>query len=402
MEIAVIGAGAAGCFCAIELKRRHPDASITIYEKGKHPMAKLAITGGGRCNITNSFRDAVSLTKIYPRGERLIKRALKVFGNREAMQWFENEGVSLTVQDDGCVFPKSQDAMQVVRTLEKLMKDLHISTRCNHRLNRVSALEQGGYSLEFGNEAEICADKVIVATGSPDKKLCGIFSAMGIATLEPVPSLFTFSLPGDPITGLMGTVVENAATAICSTSFRATGPLLITDWGMSGPAILKLSSYAARYLAETGYNARLSINWAGNKSGEAVLKEIIRLEALSPKKLVASTGPEYIPSRLWQHLVCASGARRDIRWAEIGTKGKNRLVEQIINDEHRINGKSRHRDEFVTCGGISLSEVSMNTLESKRYPGLYFIGEMLDVDAITGGFNLQAAWSTAHIAASSL
>lgn len=402
MEIAIIGAGAAGCFCAIELKRRHPDASITIYEKGKRPMAKLAITGGGRCNITNSFRDVISLTKIYPRGERLIKRALKVFGNREAMQWFENEGVPLIVQDDGCVFPKSQDAMQVVRTLEKLIKDLHISIRCNHRLNGVSALEQGGYRLEFGNEAEICADKVIVATGSPDRKLCGMFSAMGIATLEPVPSLFTFSLPDDPITRLMGTVVENAATAICSTSFRATGPLLITDWGMSGPAILKLSSYAARYLSETGYNARLSINWAGNRSGAAVLKEIIRLENSSSKKLVASTGPEYIPSRLWQHLVCTSGARRDIRWAEIGTKGKNRLVEQIINDEHRINGKSRHRDEFVTCGGISLSEVSMNTLESKRYPGLYFIGEMLDVDAITGGFNLQAAWSTAHIAASFL
>lgn len=229
-----------------------------------------------------------------------------------------------------------------------------------------------------------------------------MLDGLDLEIVPPVPSLFTFNLPGSPVRELMGTVVENASASLVGTKFKASGPLLITHWGMSGPAILKLSSYAARYLAENEYSATLSVNWFGDAGEQDVRDRITALSKDSPQKQILNTHPSELPSRLWNYLISKCGIREDARWAELGSKGMNRLVNTLINDEYQIRGKSRFKEEFVTCGGVALSNINLNTLESKNHPGLYFAGEVLDVDAITGGFNLQSAWSMGYTVARSI
>lgn len=391
MRIAVIGAGAAGCFSAIELGRRLPDASISVYEAGKVPLAKVAITGGGRCNLTNSFAGIDNLAKAYPRGERLMKRALSAFSHEDVWKWFEKEGVRLVLQDDNCVFPKSQDAMQIVRTLTGLLRRLDVPIFTGKKV--VSLLP--GFRIGFADGTQAEADMVIVTTGGA--KAFPFLEALGLEIVPPVPSLFTFNIDS-PIKELMGTVVEKASASIPGTAFKAAGPLLVTDWGMSGPAILKLSSYAARYLSENGYKATIAVNWLNRTSTEA--REMLDgYAAGNPRKQLSSVHPDELPSRLWDHILAQAGLDAGKKWAETGRKGLNRLAEVLTGDIYSMTGKGRFKDEFVTCGGVALSEINMSTMESRKHPGLYFAGEVLDIDAITGGFNLQAAWSTGYVAA---
>ncbi|MBO4817868.1 MAG: NAD(P)/FAD-dependent oxidoreductase [Bacteroidales bacterium] len=391
MRIAVIGAGAAGCFSAIELKRRLPDASICIYEAGKTPLAKVAITGGGRCNLTNSFAAIDNLAKAYPRGERLMKRALSAFSNEDVWKWFEKEGVRLVLQDDNCVFPKSQDAMQIVRTLTGLLRRLGVGIKTEHKVMSIDP----GFRISFADGTEAEADKVIVTTGG--SKSFPFLQNLGLEIVQPVPSLFTFNIDS-PIKELMGTVVENASASIPGTRFKAEGPLLITDWGMSGPAILKLSSYAARYLADNGYKTDISVNWLGC-TAEQAKAFLDSTAAQNQRRQLSSVRPDALPARLWDHIIAQAGLDPVRKWAELGRKGLNRLAETLTGDIYEMTGKGRFKDEFVTCGGVSLSEINISTMESKKHPGLYFAGEVLDIDAITGGFNLQAAWSTGYVAA---
>lgn len=372
MNIKIVGAGAAGCFCAIELKRRLPSADVEVIEAQSRPLAKVAITGGGRCNLTNSFRLIGDLSEAYPRGSRLIRRAFCNFSPEDCMRWWEEEGVPLVIQDDECVFPVSQDAMQIVRTLIRLMRQLGVRLTLNRKVMNVNELE---------------ADAIVVTTGGGALSL---LEDTGVEIEKPVPSLFTFNVNDASLRSLMGTVVEDATVALAGTRFRASGPLLITDWGMSGPAILKLSSYAARHLSDCQYKADILVCWTDG------------FEPQQGQKMVVSTPPEGLTSRLWRHLVQRSGLREDIRWAELGAKGLNRLRETLSNDCYHIEGKSRFREEFVTCGGVSLKSINPGTLECRTRPGLYFAGEVLDVDAITGGFNLQAAWSTGYVVAASI
>ncbi len=391
MRIAVIGAGAAGCFSAIELGRRLPDASISIYEAGKVPLAKVAVTGGGRCNLTNSFAGIDNLAKAYPRGERLMKRALSAFSHEDVWKWFEKEGVRLVLQDDNCVFPKSQDAMQIVRTLTGLLRRLDVPIFTGKKV--VSLMP--GFRIGFSDGTQVEADMVIVTTGGA--KAFPFLEALGLEIVPPVPSLFTFNIDS-PIKELMGTVVEDASASIPGTAFKAAGPLLVTDWGMSGPAILKLSSYAARYLSENGYKATIAVNWLNRTSTEA--REMLDgYAAGNPRKQLSSVHPDELPSRLWDHILAQAGLDTGKKWAETGRKGLNRLAEVLTGDIYSMTGKGRFKDEFVTCGGVALSEINMSTMESRKHPGLYFAGEVLDIDAITGGFNLQAAWSTGYVAA---
>ncbi len=246
-------------------------------------------------------------------------------------------------------------------------------------------------------------DIVIVTTGgSPKLSGLGMLDGLGLEIVPPVPSLFTFNIPGSPVRELMGTVVENASASLPGTKFKASGPLLITHWGMSGPAILKLSSYAARYLADNEYSASLSVNWLGDLNEQSAREALARMSSANQQKFIINTHPSELPSRLWTYLIQKCGIREEARWAELGSKGLNRLVNTLINDEYQICGKSRFKEEFVTCGGVSLSNIDLNTLECKSHPGLYFAGEVLDVDAITGGFNLQAAWTMAHTVATSV
>ena len=389
MRIAIIGAGAAGCFCAIELKRRLPDAVTDVFEAGRKTLAKVAITGGGRCNLTNSFEGISNLREAYPRGDKLMRKVFSVFDHKDTWEWFENEGVRLVLQDDHCVFPASQDALEIVHLLNQRMRELGVNVILNRKVESVKDLKTS-------------YDAVVVTTGGFHPRKGDLFESLDIEIVPPVPSLFTFNLPSSPVRDLMGTVVENAAVSLAGTMFKASGPLLITHWGMSGPAILKLSSYAARHLAESGYDATLLVNWMGREGLDSVRAGLQESAIKNPLKLVVNTHPEEIPSRLWTYLVTKSKIREDARWAEIGPKGLNRLAETLSNDSYHIKGQSRFKEEFVTCGGVALTNINNKTLECVKHPGLYFAGEVLDVDGITGGFNLQAAWSTGFLAAESV
>ena len=387
-RIAVIGAGAAGCFCAAELRRRLPAVKVDVYESGPKPLAKVAITGGGRCNLTNSFEGIRSLGEAYPRGERLMKRLLRVFSQEDTWRWFEAAGVPLVLQDDHCVFPRSQDAMDIVHALLRKMEGVNLMLR-----TPVHAI---GPDLTVDGEAY---DAVVVTTGGAPKGL-PLLEGLDLEWVPTVPSLFTFTIQDEGLRALMGLVVE-ATVSLPGTPFKADGPLLITDWGLSGPAVLKLSSYAARHLHDVGYQAPLSVNWLSLSEAEtrALLEE---LSAANPRKQVSNTPPEGLQARLWNYLTVKAGLRPDIRWAELGSKGLNKLVNTLTQDNYALAGKTKFRDEFVTCGGVALSNLNPATLECKQYPGLYFAGEVLDIDAITGGFNLQAAWTTGYVAAQSI
>ncbi|MCQ2171851.1 MAG: NAD(P)/FAD-dependent oxidoreductase [Bacteroidales bacterium] len=379
----IIGAGAAGCFCAIELKRRRPDMDVTIYEAGAKPLAKVAVTGGGRCNLTNSFAAISRLAEAYPRGEQVMKRALRAFSQQDTMEWFEREGVALLTQDDECVFPVSQDAMQIVRTLERLMRELGVKLVCNKKITSLSELD---------------ADCIVVTAGGNSKAALQAMLPPDIGITDTVPSLFTFKIADESLRSLMGTVAENVALSLAGTAFRSHGTLLVTDWGVSGPATLKLSSYAARYLADNAYRATMLVNWLDRPESEArqLLDDCI---SGNGKKFVANAHPEGITERLWQHLQQRAGLRGDLRWQELGSKGFNKLVSTLTADSYQITGRARFKEEFVTCGGVDLAGIDLNTLESKTHPGLFFAGEVLDIDAVTGGFNLQAAWSTGYVVA---
>lgn len=423
MNIAIIGGGAAGCFAAINIKRNYPEARVTVIEAGRKLLAKVAITGGGRCNLTNSFRDIHSIAAAYPRGEKLMKRLLREFSHDDTMAWFEREGVRLVTQDDQCVFPKSQDAMEIVGTLTSLMRRLGVEVRTSCRVVKIEASLSGyevatlsgsndlktskPYNLKTSEPVspsgdygglQLIFDRVIVTTGgSPKLSGLDMLAPLNLDIITPVPSLFSICLPNHPITELTGTVVEHASATLVGTKLRAEGPLLITHWGMSGPAILKLSSYAARQLHDSGYKARISVNWLGDANEGEAMEKIMELAIKNPAKQLASVYPQQFNSRLWTYLIKQSNLNPSQRWSELAKKSFNKLVNTLVNDQYLMDGKNRFKEEFVTCGGVALSNINPKTMECRNHPGLYFAGEVLDVDAITGGFNLQAAWSMAWV-----
>lgn len=400
-NIAIIGAGAAGCFAAINIKRRLPSAQVTIYEAGTRPLAKLAVTGGGRCNLTNSFAAVTSLETVYPRGHRLMKRLLHEFSHDDAFRWFESEGVSLVTQDDNCVFPRSQNAMEIVSLLLRRCRELGITimTAC-----RVTMLEHADpiYIIRC-KQRQFTAHTVVVATGgSPRPAGMEWLAALGLDIIAPVPSLFSLALDSRQLNTLSGTVVQDVTASLAGTKFRACGPLLITHWGVSGPAVLKLSSLAARHLADHSYTGTLAINWLGDATPTDAADMLRAMQAANPNKQLQNIYPNALNARLWAHLLAKAGLNAAARWSGMGSRQTNRLADTLTNDHYPIAGKNRHKDEFVTCGGIALSCLSPRTLECKTHPRLYFIGEATDVDAVTGGFNLQAAWTMAYVAAKSI
>ena len=398
LRIAIIGGGAAGYFAAIEAKRCAPDAEITIFEKNSTMLAKVAITGGGRCNLTNSFVQISDAKQAYPRGHKLMKRLLKHFSHTDVYDWFEREGVALVTQDDECVFPASQDSQTVISCLTGLATRLGVRQQCGHSVMDIRRNADDTLHLCFANGREADFDRVAITTGgAPKGEGLQVFARLGHKIEQPVPSLFTFNVADADFLALMGAVVDPVVTSIPGTKFRAEGALLVTHWGMSGPAVLKLSSHAARFLSENNYHTQVAVNWTGITHSSATSEEVAAIVAANAQKQLASVRPFNLPSRLWLYILAKSGLQQQKRWGELGKKGISRLVETLTNDIHTISGKGRFRDEFVTCGGVSLSSVDMNTLESRVCPHLFFAGEVLDVDAITGGFNLQAAWTMGFV-----
>ena len=387
MKTAIIGGGAAGFFLGINLKEMCPEMEVTIFEKSKRVLAKVEISGGGRCNCTNSFAEVRDLSEVYPRGHRLMKRLMKGFSQEDAYEWFERHGVRLTTQDDQCVFPMSQDSHTIINCFLTEARRCGIEIRTETKIDSLDLLS--GY------------DFIAVTTGgSPKAEGLRWLGDMGHELESPVPSLFTFQIADEALHTLMGTVVEDVVTMIPGTKLRAQGPLLITHWGMSGPAILKLSSYGARLLADQQYRAPLAVNWTNRRDTEVMtmLDEII---ICSPQKQLKTISPCGLPSRLWTYLAekCL-GERANGRWGSLNKKEMNRLVNLLSGgDSYQIAGRAAFKDEFVTCGGIALSAVNPSTLESRHVPHLFFAGEVLDIDGITGGFNFQAAWTTAYTVA---
>lgn len=382
MRTAIVGGGAAGFFLAINLKELCPQMEVTIFEKSKKVLAKVEVSGGGRCNCTNSFAAVHDLSQVYPRGHRLMKRLFKTFDYRAAYAWFERHGVRLVTQDDDCVFPASQDSHTIINCFLVEAKRHRIEIRTEQKIESLEQLAD--------------YDFIAITTGG------GTASMAGVPAIDAVPSLFTFSIADEALTALMGTVVEDATAFIPGTKLRASGPLLITHWGMSGPAILRLSSYAARELYDHQYQMPLAVNWLSKKAPE-ILQELQAIIANHPQKQITSIRPFGLPSRLWEYLTQKTlGERASNRWQNLNQKELNRLVNSLSNDPYQIAGRAPFKDEFVTCGGVSLDAVDPNSLESKTVSGLYFAGEVLDIDGVTGGFNFQAAWTTAYIVAQAI
>ncbi len=404
MKIAIIGAGAAGFFTAINLRELTSDVSVTIYESSSKVLSKVYVSGGGRCNLTNSFEEIKSLSTVYPRGEKLMKGAFKLFNHNDTYNWFEDNGVKLVTQSDCCVFPQSQDSQEIIDTFLDLSDEFGIKIKTSSQIRSIER-EAEGFRLILDNTEQPTDiyDAVVVTTGgSPKREGFNMLSSLPLDIIDPVPSLFSFNIPNDPITDLMGTVVENVSVKLQGVKSKATGALLVTHWGVSGPAILKLSSYAARILKERDYNAKLSINWVAESIEKRVHAELTYIIERNSQKLLSSIRPYNLPSRLWLELLKRADVSEERRWAELGIKGINRIVNVLTNDEYEISGKSNFKDEFVTCGGVSLESINPVTMESKECPNLYLAGEVLDIDAITGGFNLQAAWSTGYVVAKSI
>ena len=385
MKTAVVGGGAAGFFLAINLKEMCPQMDVTILEASKRVLAKVEISGGGRCNCTNSFEDVVDLQSVYPRGHRLLKRLFKVFDYRDAYQWFEHRGVKLTTQEDHCVFPQSQDSHTIINLFLNEAHRLDITIKTCFKVNSLDDLS--GY------------DFIAITTGG--MKNSSLFTLHSSLIIPTVPSLFTFNINDAQLRNLMGTVVD-ATAMIPGTKMRASGPLLITHWGMSGPCILRLSSYAARLLSEHQYQMPLSVNWTSLKENE-VQEELLAFCRQHAQKQLTTMRPFDLPQRLWSYLTeKALAGRAHAPWGSLNQKELNRLTNMLINDTYQIAGRAPFKVEFVTCGGIDLSAVNPSTLESREHPHLYFAGEVLDIDGVTGGFNFQAAWTTAYTVATAI
>lgn len=398
MKVAIVGGGAAGFFGAIHVKLNYPAATVHILEKSAKVLSKVRISGGGRCNVTNAQASISELAKAYPRGGKQLKKVFPQFYTQHTIEWFESRGVELVTQADQCIFPKSQDSQTIIDCFlsEAERLGILIKTSCG-----VTALSQSGerLALTLSNEDVIQYDKVILATGG-SPKLTGLdwLARLGHKIQSPVPSLFTFNMPQEPIRNLMGVVVENAITKIKGEKLTASGPLLITHWGMSGPAILVLSSFGARLLAEKNYRFVVQVNWVNEINHEKVLEQLISLSNEHSAKQVQTIRPYFLPTRLWYFLLEKAEIPQDRKWSEIGKKGLNKLLQLLTNDEYEVKGKTTFKEEFVTCGGVSLESINMQTMESKVMPNLYFAGELMDIDAITGGYNFQAAWTTGFIA----
>lgn len=401
MKVAVIGGGAAGFFSAIAVKENYPEASVVILEKSQKFLAKVKISGGGRCNVTNGCTSIKKLSEAYPRGGKMLKKAFRTFSTADTMEWFESRGVPLMVQEDNCVFPVSQNSQSIIDCLLRETKRLDIKIETGKGVNAIQSLANHQLQVRFikAENPPRVFDKIIVATGgSPKRRGLEWLEKLGHQIEEPVPSLFTFNMPSESVTELMGIVVEKTLVNIQGTKLKSDGPLLITHWGMSGPAILKSSAFGARILSELGYEFKIQVNWVNVQNNEWVADELRKIIKMHPNKMLSNFRPYLLPERLWLYLLAKCDLPTQKKWSEIGKKGINKLVNILTHDVYQVKGKTTFKEEFVTCGGISLDSIDGKTMQSKVCKNLYFTGELMDVDGITGGYNFQAAWTTGFIA----
>lgn len=398
MRVAVIGGGAAGFFSAIQVKENYPNAQVILFEKSKKLLSKVKISGGGRCNVTNGCTTIKTLAEGYPRGGKKLKKAFRAFNNQHTKAWFETRGVHLKTEADNRVFPTSDDSQSIIDCLMKATRRANIQIQTSSMVKQIIPQHEQ-LQLIFTDSTSRNFDKVIVASGgSPKQRGLAWLEELGHKIEPPVPSLFTFNMPSEDIKKLMGVVVENVSVSIQSTKLKASGPLLITHWGMSGPAILKLSSFGARLLNEMNYAFKAQINWVNVQNHTEILSDLRSIMDKYPNKFLTNVRPYELPKRMWFYLLERSDLALQKKWGGLGKKGLNKLVSTLSNDTYKVKGKTTFKEEFVTCGGVSLESIDFNSMQSRVCKHLYFAGEVLDIDGITGGYNFQAAWTTAFIA----
>ena len=402
-RIVIVGGGAAGFFAALACAELRRDAEILILEKTSHFLSKVKISGGGRCNVTHACFDAREFTTRYPRGERALIAPFKQFQAADTVSWFERHGVKLKTEADGRIFPMTDSSQTIIDCLIRAANEAGVKLKTSSCVESVVKRPDGRFELKLFNGENLPCDRLLLATGGCRTPVLGQLAASLGHTLEPpVPSLFTFHIEIPWLRALAGVSLESVEASVADAKLRERGALLITHWGLSGPVILRLSAWGARVLHEKKYHFPLQINWLPHLNEEKITKEFQVCRKLQPAKFIINTPLAKLPARLWEQLVIAAGVARDMRWAALSGARQHQLTQQLLRSEFLVTGKSLNKEEFVTCGGVKLNEVNFKTMESKICPGLFFAGEVLDIDGITGGFNFQAAWTTGWLAGRAL
>ncbi len=400
-KLVVIGGGASGFFCAINAAKANPNLQISIIEKNNKVLSKVRISGGGRCNVTHACFDIDELCKKYPRGQHFVKKAFHWFNTNHTIDWFKQRGVELKIEADGRMFPISNTSETIINCLLKEATQYNINLKLSCEIKQITKSENK-FILTSQDEV-FNADYVCIASGGfPKNSQFQWLTNIGHSFEEPVPSLFTFNMPNNTITALMGISVSNAAVKIVGSKLQAEGAILITHWGLSGPAILKLSAWAARELAAKNYEFQITINWLGNITEQALREQIKEYRQTLASTKIATKNPFDLPTRLWQYFLSINSILENWRWADLPLVNQNKLIQTLLAQNFTISGKTTFKEEFVTSGGIQLNEIDVNTMESKKVENLFFCGEIMNVDGVTGGFNFQHAWTSGWIAAKAI
>lgn len=402
-DLVVIGGGAAGFFAAVNAARMKSGLRVIIFEKSTKLLSKVKVSGGGRCNVTHACFNNRELVEYYPRGSRELAQAFSRFGPANTVEWFESRGVELKTEDDKRMFPVSDDSQTIIDCLVSEAEKYGVQIATGIGVHHLEKQDESWKITFEGSYPALHVKNVLIATGGGRSiDAYKWIKDLGHSIITPVPSLFTFNMPGNPITQLMGVAIEPASVKIKDTNIGTEGPLLITHWGMSGPAILKASAFGARVLAERQYKFTAIINWLSGFNEEEVFDDLAWYKMQHPAQKVTTTSHLHIPKRLWEFLVDKAGIDSLMKWGDISHKLIRSLAKTLTADEYPVSGKTTFKEEFVTCGGVDLKEIDFRTMESKLHKGLYFAGEVIDVDGLTGGFNFQNAWTTGYVVASAV
>lgn len=399
IRVAVIGGGAAGFFSAINCAASHQNCAVTIFEKSNKLLAKVRISGGGRCNVTHACFDPARLADFYPRGKKELRGPFSRFNTQHTLDWFKERNVKLKTEDDGRMFPVTDSSETIIQCLMQEAEHHHVQIKLQHSLEKIEKNDNNTFALTFQNGEQYNFDKVIVTTGgSPNIKSYDWIESLGHTITPPVPSLFTFNIPSSPLKGLEGISVPTAIINLPEAKLKEQGPLLITHWGISGPAVIRLSALAARWLKEKDYFTIVYLNWIGEYNEASLLETLIAMKEKQGNKKVVSSSPFGLPQRLWERICDLSAIDENLNYADVSNQKIRTLAMMLVNMPLKLRGKTTYKEEFVTCGGVNLKEVNLQTMESRLVPGLFFAGEVLDIDGITGGFNFQSAWTTGWLA----
>lgn len=401
-KLVVIGGGAAGFFCAVNAARLNPELAITIVEKSNKFLSKVKVSGGGRCNVTHACFSIAEMIKKYPRGASFLKKAFHHFFTADTINWFKERGVELKTEPDGRMFPVTNTSQTIIDCLVKEANKFGVNILMNTEVENLEYHNRVFQLILTGKRLIQCNYLCVASGGYPKSQQFNWMKNSGHSIEDPVSSLFTFNMPGNSITALMGIVAENAVIKITDSKLLAQGPVLITHWGLSGPAVLKLSALGARELNLKNYDFKISINWLADFNDNTLREKMQQLRfELAVQKMI-NRNPFALPARLWEYLLQQSEVDKDLRWADLPVAKQNKLIKNLCSQEFSVKGKTTFKEEFVTAGGINLHEVDYNTMQSKILPGLFFAGEVLNIDGITGGFNFQNAWTTGWIAAKAI